>query len=207
MSICYMSLIMLPCLFHVSMSVPNFHGPAACPCPAVCPCPYCMSLSMVHIHVHNACPCPCPCCLSMSMSKLYVKVHAVYPCQCCMSMSMAMVCVHVRAAYLCRMSMVHRHGCVCFALLCCSVSLCFLFVWHLKQAPRFRTKAKVLSFVSLSFATVENEDSSYIHVIHFYFAYICFAMFFSSAHFSLAFYLLRLSFLFHIHFVCKNYSY
>ncbi len=53
---------------------------------AACPylCPNCKSMSMLHIHVHAACPCPY--CRSMSMLLVHVhaafQVYAACPCPC-----------------------------------------------------------------------------------------------------------------------------
>jgi hypothetical protein len=68
---------------HSCMSI--LHINTAYPCPylhfhvyATCPCLWCMSRSVLQIHVHDAVhvhaanPCPC----YMSMSVLYVHVHA-----------------------------------------------------------------------------------------------------------------------------------
>ncbi len=52
-------------------------------------CPCCMSMSILHIHVHAACSCTC----WMFMSILHIHVNAAVhvaarSCPCCMSMSM-----------------------------------------------------------------------------------------------------------------------
>ncbi len=84
---------------------------------AACPCPWCMSMPMLHVHVHT---CQCPCCMFMSMEHVRVRaaclwplctsmftsilhhqcfmlydcVHAECNCRHCMSMSMLHVNVH-----------------------------------------------------------------------------------------------------------------
>jgi hypothetical protein len=80
-----------------------------------------MSLSMMYVHVHDACPFPCPCCMPMSMP--HVRFHAACQCKCCMSMSI--LHIRVQAAYPCLWSMavsmlhVYVHvACLC-ACACC----------------------------------------------------------------------------------------
>jgi hypothetical protein len=69
----------------MSVSILHVRVHAACPCSCRSPCPNCMSVFMLHVHVHAACPCSC--CISMFM--LHAHVHAACPCSCCMSMFMS----------------------------------------------------------------------------------------------------------------------
>ncbi len=57
-----------------------------------CPCPWCVSMSMVHAHVHGVCPCPWS--ISMSMN----QIHVLGACQCPCSMSNSMLHVHFHAS-------------------------------------------------------------------------------------------------------------
>jgi hypothetical protein len=53
------------------------------------------AMSMLHVHLHVACPYPC--CLSMSMlhAQYMLRVHVYTPCLClCMSTSLLHVSVH-----------------------------------------------------------------------------------------------------------------
>jgi hypothetical protein len=76
---CFKSKSMLLVYFHAAclcpcgMSMSMLHVHAPCPC----------SMSLLHILVRTACPCPCPCCMPMSIqgrmsiSMLHVPVHDV----------------------------------------------------------------------------------------------------------------------------------
>ncbi len=78
---------------------------------ATYPCPCCMFISMLHEHVHGACPCQwymstsmlaaclCPWCMSTSMVHVRVHVYGACPSPFCLSMSM--LHVHVHAASPC----------------------------------------------------------------------------------------------------------
>jgi hypothetical protein len=50
--------------------------------------PCCMSMSILHVHDHAACPCSCIWCMSKSISMLHSHVHAASPCPICVSISM-----------------------------------------------------------------------------------------------------------------------
>ncbi len=89
------------CKFCMSMSMLHVHVCTAC----LCPC--CMSMPVLHVYAYAACPCPC----YTSMSMLHVHVHATRPCPCCMSM--------VYAACPFCMSMLHVHAVFYDTCLCC----------------------------------------------------------------------------------------
>ncbi len=93
----------------------NFNVNAACH--STC----CLSISMLHAHVHTefSCPylwptCPCPCCKSMSMQDDHF--HSACPCPCCMSMSMLHLQVHAAwnrhlpGTWKCSMDIGMQHG-------------------------------------------------------------------------------------------------
>jgi hypothetical protein len=91
-----------------------------------------LDLDMQHGHgravwtKHAACWSSCPCCMSMFM--LHVNDHAACPCSCCMSMTMLHVHAHAASRFLCFMSMSMLHVHVLAA--CATTGTCYFVNLH-----------------------------------------------------------------------------
>ncbi len=99
----------------ISMSMLHIYVHAACP--GSC----CMPVSMLHAHVHATCMCQ----WCMPMSMLHIHDHAACPCPYCMFMSMLLVHAHVVCLCSCCMPvlMLYAHA-VCP---CCLSTDCMSF--------------------------------------------------------------------------------
>jgi hypothetical protein len=106
---CCMSMLHVhgACPWCMSMFTSMVH---AWPCPWCMSCAWCLSMCMVPVHVHGACPCP----WCMSVPIVHVCAHGACLCPWCMSVPMVhvhfMLQAHFHAADPCcrSISMLHR---------------------------------------------------------------------------------------------------
>ncbi len=101
--------------------------------------PWCMSMSMVYVHVHGVCPCP----WCMSMSMVYVHVHAACSGKCCMSISMLHIHVHATCPF---MQHVHAYCTCCMSM---SILLSISMNMHMEHGHGTQTWKK--TFITHSF--------------------------------------------------------